>query len=290
MLFTERLPRKPYCANDFADGIKIRPAATAIKYRHIQLNPPGILAFMLFDLDMAESAWAFERHDLPEPTFIVINRANGHCHYIYALLAPVVFGHGHDKPRQYFLDIEYTYRLLLGADHSYSGLLCKNPWHPYWLTVATPLAIYDLNTLADYVTIQKRPKKKEQQAGQGRNVSLFDDLRHWAYRNRRHYCDYGQWLNACMATCAEMNVFDHPLPYPEIKSIAKSVARWTWKNITPQAFSNIQRTRAKKKGLANEDKRASAKLMRARGKTVREIAQELNMPKSTISDWLKSSV
>jgi hypothetical protein len=289
MLFAERLPKKPYCTDDFADGLKIRPNTTAIKHRYIQFNPPGILAFMLFDLDMAESAFAFERHDLPQPTFIVINKTNGYCHYIYALLAPVVFGRGNENPRHYFLDIEYSYRLLLGADPAYSGLLCKNPWHSHWLVVFTPSAVYDLGTLADYVVLQKRPKKREQQAGQGRNVSLFDSLRSWAYRARRHYGDYRQWLEACLTTCAEMNNFNQPLPYPEVRSVAKSVARWTWKNITPQAFSNIQRTRAKKKGLANEDKRASAKLMRAKGMTMREIADSLDVSFKSIHRWLNDA-
>jgi hypothetical protein len=286
MLFIERLPKKPYCTDDFADGLKIRPKTTAIKYRHIQLNPPGILAFMLFDLDATESAWTFERHDLPHPTFIVINRENGHCHYVYALHSPVVFGRGNDRPLNYFLDIEHTYRLLLGADPAYSGLLCKNPWHGHWLVIAAPLAVYDLSVLAEAVTIKKRPRKRERQSGQGRNVTLFDTLRHWAYRNRRHYDDYGQWLNVCTDMGSQMNTFDHPLPYPEVRSTAKSVARWTWQNITPESFSQIQRARAKKKGLANEDKRASARLMSARGYSMRQIAQSLGVSVGSIHKWL----
>jgi hypothetical protein len=293
-MFLQRLPHKPYCTNDFADGLKIRPKSTAIKHRYLQLNPPGILSFMLFDLDAPESAWTFERHDLPHPTFIVINRKNGHCHYIYALLSPVVHGRGHEKPRQYFLDIEHTYRLILRADPAYSGHTAKNPWHQHWLVVSTPLAVYDLGVLAEAVTIQKRPKKHEQQAGQGRNVTLFDSLRSWAYKARRKYGDYGEWLAACMTMSSAMNVFNQPLAYPEVRSVAKSVARWTWQNITPHAFSQIQRERNKRSMAPrlgkNEDKRASARLMRASGKTVREIAQTLDVSKSVVSKWLESTL
>jgi predicted ArsR family transcriptional regulator len=291
-MFLQQLPHKPYCTNDFADGLKIRPKAMAIAHRYIQLNPPGILSFMLFDLDFAESAWTFERCDLPHPTFIVINRANGHCHYIYALLAPVVFGHGHEKPRRYFLAIEHTYRVTLGADPGYSGFITKNPFHHHWLVVSTPLAKYDLDALAERATLQSPPKKREQQAGQGRNVTLFDSLRTWAYKARRKYDDYGEWLKACLAMAAQMNVFDRPLDYPEVKSIAKSVARWTWQHITPQAFSQIQRERNKRGRLSAaakaEDKRASARLMRAQGMTLREIAQALGVSKDAVAKWLNN--
>ena len=38
--FVERLPRRPYCTDDPAQGLLIRPQATALAYRHIQHNPP----------------------------------------------------------------------------------------------------------------------------------------------------------------------------------------------------------------------------------------------------------
>ena len=292
LALTERIPIKPYCTNDFGNGLKIRPKSTAIKHKYIQLNPPGILSFMIFDLDAPESAFAFEKHDLPHPTFIVINRSNGHCHYVYALRLPVVFGRGNDRPLNYFLDIEHTYRVLLGADPAYSGHTAKNPWHPFWLVVATPMAMYDLGVLAESVRIRKRPKKQEQQAGQGRNVTLFDDLRQWAYRERRKHDDYGQWLKACLAMSSAMNVFDQPLPYLEVKSIAKSVARWTWQHITPHAFSQIQRERNKRSMAPrlgkNEDKRASVRLMRAQGMTLREIAGVLDVSLRSVHRWLNN--
>ena len=287
-MFLQRLPHKPYCTDDFAAGLKIRPKSTAIKHRYLQLNPPGILSFMLFDLDFAESAFAFERHDLPHPTFIVINRANGHCHYVYALLSPVVFGRGNDSPLNYFLDIEHTYRVLLGADPAYSGHTVKNPWHGHWLVIKTPMAMYDLGVLAEFVRIRKRPKKQEQQAGQGRNVTLFDSLRTWAYKARRKYDDYGEWLQACMAMASQMNVFDRPLAYPEVKSTAKSVARWTWQRMSQDGFSRIQQTRIRKRWLVNDDKVASAKLMRAKGMTMREIANALDVGVHSVHRWLNN--
>jgi hypothetical protein len=154
------------------------------------------------------------------------------------------------------------------------------------------MAMYDLGVLAEAITIEKRPKKREQQAGQGRNVTLFDDLRRWAYKARRNYDDYGEWLAACMAMSAQMNAFNHPLPYSEVRSVAKSVARWTWQNITPHDFSQIQRER-NKRSIAprlgkNEDKRASAKLMRTQGMTMREIADALDVSLRSVHRWLNN--
>ncbi|WP_234888679.1 hypothetical protein [Aeromonas caviae] len=38
--FLERLPHRPYCTDDPAQGLLIRSQATALAYRHIQHNPP----------------------------------------------------------------------------------------------------------------------------------------------------------------------------------------------------------------------------------------------------------
>ena len=38
---------------------------------------------------------------------------------------------------------------------------------------------------------------------------------------------------------------------------------------------------------SNEQKRATARLLKAQGRSVRQIAEELGVGKSTISDWVK---
>jgi hypothetical protein len=297
LALTERIPIKPYCTNNFKDGLKIRPREMALKYKYLQLNAPFHFSFMLFDLDFPESAFAFEKHWLPYPTFIVINKQNGHSHYIYALQLPVIFGRGNDKPKHYFMAIEHTYRTLLNADPAYSGLTAKNPWHDgHWLVIKTPLAIYELGQLAECVKIQKSPKKREMTAGQGRNVTLFDELRLWAYKAVRQYHDYDEWHRICLDRCDDMNTFEHPLPNSEVRSIANSVARWVWEKMGPMSeqslkFRKRQSARSRKGLLArlakNEDKRASAKLMRDQGMTLRAIAQALEVSKDAVAKWLQ---
>ena len=89
--------------------------------------------------------------------------------------------------------------------------------------------------------------------------------------------------------------FKTPLEGREVWHIAKSVAKWTWRNLSAEGFSQWQAAQGKKGGkasgkarlAASEDKRSSARLMRASGMTLREIAAELHVGKSTVSDWLK---
>jgi DNA invertase Pin-like site-specific DNA recombinase len=80
----------------------------------------------------------------------------------------------------------------------------------------------------------------------------------------------------------------------EVWHIAKSVAMWTWRRFDLEAsdkrFSLRQAYRGamggRAKGAVNEDKRASARLMRVAGRSIREIAAALSVGKSTVADWV----
>jgi hypothetical protein len=195
-------------------------------------------------------------------------------------------------------------REMLQADSGYSGLITKNPEHPLWRTLRGPRLAYDLHELAEYLPgLEKhRPKRRVEEVGLGRNVTLFDAARKWAYKAIRPY--WGGGLDGWNAFLSKTNTralvynadFKNPLDGREVWHIAKSIAKWTWKNTTAQGFSewqSVQGAKGGKKGMLqrwgdNEDKQSSAKIMAATGRTQQEIADELGVSRMTVSRWLKN--
>jgi hypothetical protein len=306
-LFDERRwPRRPYCTDDFESGVRIRSLKKALEHSYIQANPPHLRVWCIFDIDRSGAANAWEDANLPPPAWTSINKVNGHAHSAWGLSAPVlVDGLGaRDAPLRYLCSIESMMREMLQADSGYSGLITKNPEHPLWRTLRGPRLAYDLHELAEYLPgLEKhRPKRRVEEVGLGRNVTLFDAARKWAYKAIRPY--WGGGLDGWNAFLSKTNTralvynadFKNPLDGREVWHIAKSIAKWTWKNTTAQGFSewqSVQGAKGGKKGMLqrwgdNEDKQSSAKIMAATGRTQQEIADELGVSRMTVSRWLKN--
>ena len=85
-----------------------------------------------------------------------------------------------------------------------------------------------------------------------------------------------------------------PLAGNEVWHIAKSVAKWTWNKFDLAAsdarFGKLQAYRSKQRWGDSEDKQASARLMAAAGRSVREIAAELQVGKSTVARWVSHPI
>jgi hypothetical protein len=306
-LFEKRLPRKPYCTDDLQSGLKIRSARHAVRRKYIQVNPPWLRSWLVFDVDREGAALAWEDALLPEPAWCSINPANGHAHIAFGLDAPVLIGeHTHDRPVRYLAAVESAMRAKLDADPSYSGLITKNPLHKDWRTLWSQNAgVYDLAFLSDHLDLPRFvPKRKPAEIGLGRNVTLFDWLRHYAYRAIRGWKRpepgiYIRWMNHLYEMALQRNGdFANPLDFRECYHIAKSVAKWVWNRFDIDAsdkrFAQRQRQRGRIGGLrsgavrqkASEDKQASARLMRAKGMTQTEIAQALGVTDRTVRNWL----
>jgi hypothetical protein len=307
-LFDEaRWPRRPYCTDAFEDGVRIRSLKQALTKSYIQANPPRLRVWCIFDIDRSGGGLAWEDANLLPPSWATVSKANGHAHLVWGLSAPVlVDGLGaRDAPLRYLCAIESLMRSKLQADPGYSGLITKNPSHPLWHTLRGPRLAYDLQELAEYLPgLEKhRPKRRVEEVGLGRNVTLFDAVRKWAYTAIRPY--WGGGLDGWNAFLSSTNTralvynsdFKDGLDGREVWHIAKSVAKWTWKNTTAQGFSewqSVQGAKGGKKGMLqrwgdNEDKQASARLMAAAGRTHRAIAAELGVTQSTVTRWLKST-
>lgn len=256
-----RWPYRPYCTNDLETGLKIRSLAQALERVYIQANPPHLRVWSLYDIDRPGAALAWEDANLPPPSWIAINGKNAHAHLVYGLSAPVLTASAEARqaPLRYLAAVEAAFRAKLGADGGYSGLITKNPRHPDWKTWRGPELGYELAYLAEFVDLARyTPKQGTKLAdiGLGRNCTVFDFCRLWAYRQVRQYKSqqggYVHWLAAVYARCMARNAdFATPMDSRETYQIAKSVANWTWNRFDLVAsdarFSKLQAHRAAQK-------------------------------------------
>jgi DNA-binding CsgD family transcriptional regulator len=262
---------------------------------------------MVFDIDRPAAMFAAEDANVAPPNWWAVNPKNGHAHCGYELEVPIVTSEaGRDAPVQFAVAIEHAYLRALGADAAYSGLLVKNPMHHRWWTHIHRVQPYDLAELHEWVDLPvKLTPRQAEETSLGRNVRLFDSLRHWAYRNVRRYERRAEWALACHAKAGELNVYATPLSVSEVLHIARSVEKWMWLRFDQAASDKRFRDRQAARGrrnsavaqvakgrasgvarlAASEDKRSSARLMRGSGMTQAAIAAELGVTERTIRSW-----
>lgn len=302
-LFEGRLPHRPYCTEDLQYGIRMRPLRTALSLPYIQVNPPHLRMWMLFDVDREGAAIAWEDAHLPAPAWAAVNRLNGHAHLAYGLSAPVLVAEsGRREPIRFLQGIEGAYREALQADPGYSGLITKNPQHALWRVLYGDARLWELGELAEYGSVDKyipRHARKPEEIGLGRNCLMFEFLRQWAYRHIRAAKECGNfvlWQADCNNRGLVRNAdFAHPMDGREVWHIAKSVAMWTWRRFDLAASDRRFRERQSYRGSAgnrvkwgdNEDKQARARLMAAAGCSSREVAAKLGVNQSTALRWMK---
>jgi hypothetical protein len=270
----------------------------ALAYKYMQLNPPRQKSFLIFDVDRSGAALAAEDAALLAPTLTVINPENKHAHLIYALSVPVcTSSDAHDRPQRFAEAIEDAYQRRLGADLAYAGPLAKNPWHGHWDTLENGNAVYSLSVLADYVDLPSswQAQKALKTNSLGRNCTLFDTLRYWAYAAIKSYWSpegESRWHEAVLTEASRLNAFEEALPAQEVKHIARSVARWTWRHIKPISKEYIesthtpelQRARVNKRWEKESEKERGFELMRESKSDV-EIAVVLSVGRSTVRKW-----
>ncbi|WP_312283892.1 replication initiation protein [Candidatus Igneacidithiobacillus taiwanensis] len=328
--WVQRLPHRPYCTNDLGAGLRIRPIELALAYRYIQHNPPGQVWSIVLDVDRRicdpESltyCWEAKDPEGPIPNVMAINQENGYGHLFYFLKAGVTRTQaGREAPLRYLAAVERALCAKMDADHLYVGLVSKNLTHAGWLVHSYHDRLWTLGELAEYLDLDTAnawryvPNTPEEAFQEGRNVYLFHTARNWAYSAIRDYWapnGLPQWQEAILGHLQAINgQFQVPLFEPELRTIAKSIAKWTWRHITPVGLQNLierthtpelQRERGRRGGLAatnqleiaplggkasgqarrqsREQDRATARLLRAKGWTYRKIAAELGVSAAT---------
>ena len=154
-------------------------------------------------------------------------------------------------PANYLADVERAMTAKLRADQLYSGFTCKNPLHKHWVTL-THDHPYSLGELHGWLGDLNQYTLPQRTVGVGRNVETFDGVRAWAYRLvLPHKADGGTletWRLACTGA-AEQFTGEHHDPVlhdSECRWIGASVAKWTWRKLTPEGLRawHVERGRA----------------------------------------------
>ena len=248
---TSRWPRKPYCSDD-KTASSIRSLRHALKRPYLQANPPHMRIWSIYDVDRAGAAMAWDDANLPPPAWAAVDRQSTRGHLVWGLSAPVLVASPdmRQRPMRYLCAVEEAFRVKLQADQGYSGLMTKNPGHELWRVLRGPRMTYDLAELAEWVDLPKFiPKRKPEEVGLGRNVTVFESLRQYAYRHIRHYKgdvrNFVLWQAHLNTKALERNGdLLTPLAGNEVWHIAKSVSKWTWNRFDLEAsdarFSKLQ--------------------------------------------------
>jgi Replicase family/Primase C terminal 1 (PriCT-1) len=255
--FVATLPAYMDCAGDFRLGTFKRERDLALNFPHIQFNSPTRKVWLPFYVDREDAETAHERAGVAVPNLIIKNPENGHAHLAYQLIEPVTY---YVRSRQtsveYLADIQRGMIRRLDADKAFAGHLLKNPLSERWNTLQLRDEAYSLAELASYLgrVEMRRWDAGERECGLGRNVMLFDRLRHVAYCEVRRFmkdgatqADFRAQLQSIAASLNHTSGFLTPLALSEVNGIAKSVSGWTWKNFSADLFSDIQRARIKKR-------------------------------------------
>ncbi|MHA3093336.1 replication initiation protein [Acinetobacter brisouii] len=296
----DSLPNKPYCLDEVPGTMLIRTKAIAVKKPYIQVNPPLMTIYFIFDDDKEDAALSWFDADLPAPLWTTQNPENAHCHHCYKLEIPLCTSEfASIKAIKYAQSVYYAYALKIGADLGYSQLITKNPLHPQWRTTFWTDRAYSLDYLADFVDLPKKIPKKLEVVGLGRNVTMFEKGRHWAYKAIRDYMHHNSshdWEKAVRAQIEAINSgFEQPLPFSEVKATAKSISKWVWQRFSYGEFCEIQAKRGAKGGKKGgavrsaqyAELRIQAKQLKQEGLSYTEVAMQLKVSRRSVIEWCK---
>lgn len=257
------LPVYPLASDDFLHGVYRMPRGDALQRRYVEANPHALSNLLVVDIDHPDAALR-ALGTRPLPNAVVENVHNGHAHAVWALREPVTrTEYARRKPLAYAAAVTEGLRRAVNGDQAYSGLMTKNPVHSEWATHWLGSELRSLDELASKLDTMPPPRWRETKryranvAGLGRNCSLFETARTWAYREIRHH--WGDPVGLSTAIHREAvglnSAFAIPLPTSEVRAIAASISRWIinksrmWADgptVYEATFSLIQSARGRK--------------------------------------------
>lgn len=266
------LPLWPLASDDLRTGIYREARTTAMRRRYVETNPAALSNLLVVDIDhedaLMRAIWEKAADHGREgwlPNAVVENPTNGHAHAVWALQEPVTrTEYARRKPLAFAAAVTEGLRRATDADKGYSGLITKNPLHDSWDASWWTDELYSLDYLAERLAdIECMPPaswkrtKRRNVTGLGRNCSIFESARTWAYRAvRNHFGDPQGFREAVYTHVLELNAeFPEPLPSSEVRAIAKSISGWIinhsrmWADgpaVYEATFSTIQAARGRK--------------------------------------------
>lgn len=266
------LPLFPLASDVLRDGIYRMPRSTALSKRYIEANPQALSNLLVVDIDHSDAIlralWDRENW---RPNAVVENPLNGHAHAVWALREPFTrTSYAHRKPLAYAAAVTEGLRRSVDGDRAYSGLMTKNPDHPTWEAHWVSDSLYSLGELHAGLSdsgFMPAPgwnrTRRRRPVGLGRNCTLFETTRTWAYPTVRHYFGDAPGLAVAISERArKLNCeFTEPLPAPEVNSIAASIHRWIttksnmWRDgrvVYEANLSLIQSARGRRSGAARQ--------------------------------------
>ncbi|MFS2161876.1 replication initiation protein [Pseudomonas sp. Pseusp122] len=236
------------CSDD-KTAARIRPREYALRYPYMQINRPGMVSWLIFDLDHPNSL-IWNDAGLPAPNLTVRNGANGHSHLYYAIEPVCTTENARSRPIQYMKAVYAAFAARLNADTEYnSGPVAKTPDHPWWRTTEFHGLVYQLGELADYVELGGQPWRTGpnlDQVSHSRHCMLFERLRYFAYsivNREREQGSFSGFVQSLEAYAHKSNTFhelgfSENLPWSSLRATVKSVARWTWDRYTGDGRCN----------------------------------------------------
>lgn len=257
------LPLWPLASDDLMEGIYRQSRTSALGRRYIEANPRALSNLLVVDIDHTDAALRAlsAQGSHPMPNAVVSSRSNGHAHAVWALAEPVTrTEYARRKPLAYAAAVTEGLRRAVDGDKGYSGLMTKNPVHEVWDTEWIHSQLRSLPHLADELGARMPPANWRQQkarranpVGLGRNCTLFESARVWAYQEARRIRlrheyptaeDADLLLARLVEIAEEINAdFSERLPASEVRASVNSIHKWITVGINGRQFDGWRDSR-----------------------------------------------